>query len=281
VDDAHACIDSIKDSYTIKLPNDHPAYQEIIDLFAVALEEQGAGTYADIKAKDYGALLPVPYWEWAERNSEVVKILVKYSKDKVIKFGWPLIKDILKDCRCVVSGSNLEISPYRPPLQMFGSYYKAKHRVFMSATLTDDSFLVKGLGLSDETIASPLVYKEEKWSGEKMVLIPSLIHDSLTDTEIVAEFAEPSINRKYGVVVLCPSFYSTKIWEAAGAHVTTKEHIHGRVNMLKNGDCSETLVIANRYDGIDLPDDSCRILIISSSRKRHMSVTRNNVSQVK
>lgn len=264
VDDAHACIDSIKDSYTIKLPNDNPAYHEIVDLFANALEEQGAGTYSDIKSKAYGAFLPVPYWEWIEHNPEVVKILGKYAKDNVIKFGWPLIKDILKDCHCIVSGTNLEISPYRPPLQMFGSYYKAKHRVFMSATLTDDSFLVKGLGLSQETINSPLVYKDEKWSGEKMILMPSLIHESINDSEIVAEYAAPHPNRKHGVVVLCPSFYSTKIWNAAGAHITSKEHIHSRVNMLKTGDCSETLVIANRYDGIDLPDDSCRILIVDS-----------------
>lgn len=264
IDDAHACIDSIKDSYTIKLSNTHQAYQELLELFAVSLEEQGAGTYADIRKNDFGAFLPVPYWEWIDHNAEVVKILSKYSRDDVVKFAWPLIKDILKDCLCILSGENLEISPYRPPLQMFGSYYKAEHRVFMSATITDDSFLIKGLGLSEETIKSPLVYKEEKWSGEKMILIPSLIDPSLTTPEIVNMFAKSLSSRKIGIVVLCPSFQATVIWEAAGAYVAKRENIQERVEQLRSGFYSETLVIANRYDGIDLPDDACRVLIIDS-----------------
>lgn len=264
IDDAHACIDSIKDSYTIKLSSDHPAYMEILDLFASELEEQGAGTYADIRRKDFGAFLPVPYWDWIDRNADIVRILSKHITSDSVKFAWALIKDILRDCLCVISGYGLEISPYRPPLQMFGSYYKAKHRIFMSATMTDDSFLVKGLGLSEETINNPLIYKDEKWSGEKMILIPSLIDSSLSDSEIVNLFAKPFPNRKMGIVVLCPSYNSATIWKAAGAYVASKNDIQTRVDMLRNGNYSETLAVVNRYDGIDLPDNTCRILIMDS-----------------
>jgi replicative superfamily II helicase len=264
IDDAHACIDSIKNSYTIKLTSEDQAYAEILELFSDALEEQGAGTYADIRGKDFGAFLPVPYWDWIDRNSDVVRILAKYTANKSIKFAWPLIKDILRDCLCVISGHGLEISPYRPPLQMFGSYYKAKHRIFMSATITDDSFLIKGLGLSQEAINSPLIYKGEKWSGEKMILIPSLIASSLTDTEIVNIFAKPFLSRKVGIVVLCPSFSSATIWKAAGAYVATKDDIQNRVDMLKNENYGETLAVVNRYDGLDLPDDMCRILVMDT-----------------
>jgi len=265
IDDAHACIDSIKDSYTIKLPSDHQAYVEILELFSTSLEEQGAGTYADIRRKDFGAFLPVPYWDWIDRNAEVVRILSKYvSSNDSIRFAWPLVKDILRDCLCVISGNSLEISPYRAPLQMFGSYYKAKHRIFMSATITDDSFLIKGLGLSEETVNSPLIYKDEKWSGEKMILIPSMIHSSLTDTEIVNLFAKPFPDRKFGIVILCPSFDSATIWKAAGAYVANKADIQSRVEMLRKRIYGETLVVVNRYDGIDLPDDTCRILVMDS-----------------
>lgn len=33
---------------------------------------------------------------------------------------------------------------------------------------------------------------------------------------------------------------------------------------MKAGKTSNTVVIINRYDGIDLPDESCRLLIIDS-----------------
>jgi replicative superfamily II helicase len=172
MDDAHACIDSIRDSLQIQIPVDEQAYTEIRNLFSSSLEYQGAGTYADICNKNPEAYLLVPYWEWRDKNAEVVDTLAKYTASNSIKFAWPLINDLLQDCQCVISGKSLEIAPYLPPLHLFGSYYKARHRVFMSATVANDSFLIKGLGLSPETITDPLVYKGEKWSGEKMILIP-------------------------------------------------------------------------------------------------------------
>ena len=130
----------------------------------------------------------------------------------------------------------------------------------MSATVTDDSFLVRGLRLSPNVIQNPLTYKQEKWSGEKMVLIPSLIDDSLERSVIVRAFAPPS-SKNYGVVALTPSFANTKDWEAYKAKVVDKATIDAGVESLRQGNYKETLVIANRYDGIDLPDDTCRVLV--------------------
>jgi len=132
----------------------------------------------------------------------------------------------------------------------------------MSATVTDDSFLIKGLGISEEAINQPLIYKNEKWSGEKMVLFPSLIDPSLSREKIVQMFAKPVPSRKVGVVVLVPRFDSCKDWEAYGSTIAKKETIESKIQNLKEQKC--TLVIVNRYDGIDLPDDSCRILIMDS-----------------
>ena len=97
-----------------------------------------------------------------------------------------------------------------------------------------------------------------------MVLIPSLVDPSLTDIEITAEFSKSNSNRNFGVVVLCPSFSAAKIWEASGAYVASRNDIQVRVDALRSGDFENTLVIANRYDGIDLPDNACRILIMDS-----------------
>lgn len=135
-------VDSIRDSLQIRIPADEQAYTEIRNLFSSSLEYQGVGTYADICNKNPEAYLLVPYWEWRDKNAEVVDILAKYTASNSIKFAWPLIKDLLQDCQCVISGKSLEIAPYPPPLHLFGSYYKARHRVFMSATVVNDSFLI-------------------------------------------------------------------------------------------------------------------------------------------
>jgi replicative superfamily II helicase len=264
MDDAHACSDTIRDQCRIRIPSDEPAYSALKTLFAAELEQQGVGTFADIENDKRDAFLPVPYWGWIPREGEVANILSKHANRRSIKFAWPLLKDMLKHCQCIISGHAIEIEPYIPPLSAFGSYDQAKHRVFMSATVTDDAFLVKGLQLSPETIINPLTYAKETWSGEKMILVPSLIHEDLDHAAIVGRFAKPGPNRKYGRVALVPSFARAKPWEEKGALSPNSENIGDAIEALQRGQFEKTVVLANRYDGIDLPDSACRILIFDS-----------------
>lgn len=264
MDDAHACADRIREACRIRIPYDQPAYSALRTLFSTDLEQQGVGTYADIVNGKYDAYLPVPYWAWLERESEIATILSKNSNSNNIKYAWPLLKNILKHCQCVISSQALEIEPYVAPLTNFGSYSKAKHRVFMSATVTDDAFLVKGLQLETDTITQPLTYSKETWSGEKMVILPSLIHDDLDREMIVNTFGKPNSKRTYGIVALVPSFARTKDWEALGAKVVDKGSVADAIATLRKSEFENTIVLVNRYDGIDLPDEVCRILIFDS-----------------
>jgi replicative superfamily II helicase len=268
IDDAHACIDVIKDQFVITLrqsqPNESNAYSAIIELFEKELRSQGDGSFEDILRNDYSAYLPVPYWEWWDKTSEVAKILSRHASTNAVKFAWPLLKDSLRHTLCLVSGTQVIISPYLSPLEQFGSYANARHRFFMSATVTDDSFLVKGFGLTPTTVQNPLIDPKETWSGEKMVLIPSLIDDELARSAIVETFAKEVTSRQYGIVVLVPSTQRCADWGKYGARVVDKNSINQAVEDLRSRSYSKTIVVANYYDGIDLPDNTCRILIIDS-----------------
>jgi replicative superfamily II helicase len=264
MDDAHACADRIRKECRIRIPSDEPAYASLKTLFATDLEQQGVGTYADIENGKRESLLPVPYWAWMARESDVASILSSQADRKSVKFAWPLLRDMLSHSQCIISGVAIEIEPYLPPLGAFGSYSRAVHRVFMSATVTDDSFLVKGLRLSPQTITTPLTYDRETWSGEKMVVIPSLIHEDLDRDRIVDIFGKPRPGRTRGFVALTPGFLQGKAWEDKGSLVANSETIEDAVNALRRGECERTVVLANRYDGVDLPDDACRVLIFDS-----------------
>lgn len=261
MDDAHACADTIREACRIRIPSDEPAYDALQTLFADDLEQQGLGTYADICNDKRDALLPVPYWAWIGREAEVVRILSAHADRKSIKFAWPLLKNILGHCQCVLSGAAIEIEPYIPPLAAFGSYADASQRIFMSATVTDDAFLIKGLQLKPETILHPLTYAKESWSGEKMVLMPSLIHEELSRELIVKNYGTPKPKRRHGVVALAPSFARIKDWETYGAIVANKETVAAAIQGLRKEAYENAVVLMNRYDGIDLPDDTCRTLI--------------------
>jgi len=264
LDDSHACIDFINESFKIKVDSEHKVYQKLLQLFEDDLREQGEGSFFEIKNGEHNTFLPVPYWSWQDKKSEALQALLEYANDKKVMFTWSLIKDNIENCQCFFSGKELEISTLLSPVNEFGSFSKAEHRILMSATTQNDSFFLKGFGLDIKSVKNPLAQKNEKWSGEKMILIPSLIHEELDRTSIINRFAKPNAGRKLGLVVITSSFKKANLYERLGSIVTESKTIFDEVSKLKAGNYSNTVVIVNRYDGIDLPDDSCRLLILDS-----------------
>jgi hypothetical protein len=137
----------------------------------------------------------------------------------------------------------------------------------MSATVSDDSFLVKGLRLNPNIISNPIVYPEERWLGEKMILIPDLIDPCFDQRPLVEKIGRPPKvveSRRFGSVVICSSSNVATKWKSVGAEVADKDTVSVNVQRLLSGDYSHTLCIVNRYDGIDLPDNACRLLVLDS-----------------
>lgn len=264
LDDSHACIDSIKSALTIKVDKGHSLYKTAITLFEDDIKEQGEGSFLEIESGDYNTMLPIPYWSWYEKRNEITRAIIKSKEDNSVKFVWPVIKDHMANCQAFISGETLEISPTLMPIDTFGTFSRAKHRILMSATTQDDSFFIKGLGFDIQSVSNPLSNKELKWSGEKMILIPSLISEDLDRDSVISWLAKPNPERQFGIVSLVPGFSKKKQYESIGARVATTRDIFDIVKSLKDGTYSSAVVFANRYDGIDLPDNACRILIMDS-----------------
>lgn len=264
LDDSHACIDAISEAFKIKIKRDHTLYDELIRLFKGDLIEQGEGSFLEIESGEYNTLLPVPYWSWQDKKTEALRILKEYVDDDKVKFTWPLIKDAIENCQCLISGESLEISTFLNPVYDFGTFTKANHRILMSATTQNDSFFIKGLGLSSGSVKNPLTSNTEKWWGEKMVLIPSLIDGELHRNYIINKFAKPIETFEPGIVAITTSLRKTGLYEHLGAIIADSDTIFEEVNKLKTGKTSKTVVMVNRYDGVDLPDAACRILILDS-----------------
>lgn len=264
LDDSHACIDTINDAFTVKIKKEEKLYLELFSLFESELEDQGEAVTEEIRKGEFDSFMIVPYWAWIDKIKDVVKLLVKYKDESFIVFAWDLIRDMIENCQCIVSGTSIEISPYNNPINIFGTFSRATHRIFMSATTSNDAFFIKGLGVDLDVVKNPLKYSQEKWSGEKMILTPYFIHEDFTNPTIVSLFSKQNAKRKSGIVALTPNNKKAEHWKQSGAEFPGTADIQGSIKRLRDGDYSKTLVLSNRYDGIDLPDDQCRILIIDS-----------------
>lgn len=265
LDDSHACIDTIKNAFTISISkNSNPTtYEKLITLFTDDMVEQGEGSWIDIQSGDYNTFMAVPYWSWDNKKTEVLKILSASQEDSHIYYAWPLIRNHITNYCCYISGTKIEISPYNTNIRAFGSFSHATHRILMSATTQDDSFFVKGLDFNPEAVKSPLRNVNQKWSGEKMLIIPSLVDEACDHDLIVTKFCKMNTS-KFGTIALVPSTKNCMQYQNLGAITTSAENIIEELDKLKNGHFSKLVVINNRYDGIDLPDESCRILIMDN-----------------
>ena len=153
IDDVHACMDKIISQFMIKIDAESDAYKELIAIFSSSLKDYNPKNYIDIvEMKDCRKKMLVPYWEWQRQQDNIYRILTKYdnSKNSAIYFGLPLIERSLETCDCIITASAIEISPKGIDLDKISSLEEASRRIYMSATLADDSVFVSALGLNTE-----------------------------------------------------------------------------------------------------------------------------------
>ena len=266
LDDSHACIDSMRSSFSVRAKKRTEIYQFLIKLFESSMRKQGEGSYYDIINNETAAvLMQVPYWDWIDKKQEVAEFMSKHQEDAELKYVYPLLKNMWEDCSVYFTGMGVEIIPDYSLISRFSAFTTAKQRIAMSATTQDDSFFIKGLGFDKTAILKPLTNKLSKWSGEKMILFPTRIDESL-NSELIRKWAcKPSTGGKISNVILVPSNWFADDYEKKGAHIAQGKSLEGEIAYLNSGPYNDhAVVFVNRYDGIDLSDNQCRILVMDS-----------------
>lgn len=129
----------------------------------------------------------------------------------------------------------------------------------MSATLSDDSVFVSAIGLHKDEIRSIISPDNANDIGDRLILFPRHLNNEITDDDIKRKVI--SISNNYNVAVIVPSFEKAKFWDPQGNRTVAKDNIEDAVAVLKRQHVG-IVVFVNRYDGIDLPDDACRLLVI-------------------
>lgn len=264
MDDVHACLDTITTQFSIKVPSDHILYKEIIGLFAEQWKAYNSSSYINIVENcDPAKNAIIPFWMWQEKQTDIYKLLSKYNNDeeqnRCIYFNFPLLDESLSTCDCFVTSRCIEIVPEGIAISKIESFINAQRRIFMSATLSDDSVFTSAIGLHQEDVRRVISPDNANDIGDRLILFPRHLNSEITNDDIKNKVF--SVAQSYNVVVIVPSFERAKYWDPQGLRTITKENIERAVLALKTKHIG-LFVFVNRYDGIDLPDDACRMLII-------------------
>jgi replicative superfamily II helicase len=266
LDDAHVALSSVREAFTLNiLATDHKAiYTELADRFRPAFKEDGRlGSFTDIiNGKEFG-VIEVPSWAWHRKLDEVQQYL-SVKVDEINAFVWPFLRDNLGVCHCLFSKSRVSITPLFPPVDMLPTFADAKRRIYMSATIADDSEIVRTFGASQEAICKPITSTSLAGVGERMILVPGLMKLSTPILPLVKDIAAKIAGSKRGVAILTPSSRAAKEWTDIAAYPETTAAVAQNVGAMQAGTTYGPLVLANRYDGIDLAGNTCRFLVMDN-----------------
>ncbi|MGJ7610685.1 MULTISPECIES: DEAD/DEAH box helicase [unclassified Variovorax] len=259
IDDAHACLATTESQFTLSVDSGHEIYAEVLKLFRDDLLAQNDTKLLELEDGAPDTEMLVPFWAWHAKSTQVAKIMTEHRQDDKIKFNWPLIKNHLDQSRCVISGSKLEISPRCLPIEAIPSFTDAKRRIFLTATLSDDSILVSDFNARPEMVVDHITPNVANDIGDRMILVPQEIDPELSEKQIKEFLKEKS--KIYNTVVIVPSDFRVTFWKDVADLVVTAANLEDAVDQLKKGHVG-LVVMVNKYDGIDLPGSACRILVL-------------------
>lgn len=259
VDDAHACLSTASDQFTIRSTAGKPVYDSLLELFGEDLKAQSPSMFLDVKAEDPQALMPVPYWAWQSKSGDVLAILHAARATTELEWQWPLLKEVIPLCTCIFGGGKLEVAPRFIPIDRIPSFANAQRRIYMTATLADDTILVTHFQAVASEIEHPIRPRGGGDIGDRMILAPQEINPAYTTDEIKEMVA--NIAEDLNVVAIVPSRARAEYWKDVADQTLDKDNIEAGVAKLRAGHVGFTVLI-NKYDGIDLPGEACELLII-------------------
>ena len=266
LDDAHTSAAILREIFSIvvRRSKHEELYHDLAGRFRLAFEKvHAAGRFDDMLAGREEGVMEVPHRSWLDAEAAVRERIQSLDGDS-FRFSFPLVRDYFRESHALVSTDAFTITPMLPTVHIVPSFAKCSRRVFMSATLSDDGVLVRTFGASAESISRPITTRSVAGMGERMILAPTL--SGLSPNAALAaarSLADAVRERGKGAVVVVPSERHAESWADVG-EVCTGDAVSTAVDRLQEGDvrARPLPVLVNRYDGIDLPHDSCRLLIL-------------------
>ncbi|ATY13545.1 hypothetical protein CU254_26290 [Amycolatopsis sp. AA4] len=172
-----------------------------------------------------------------------------------------MIRSGLAACCVYPSYGGIQIRPMIPPTYENHIFARAKQRIYLSATLGSGGELERAFG-RPEIVRMPLPTKTPPRSGRRLFVFPDLVKggDAVGLTKQIISLTDKALVLSQETVANT----ETTATALAGDGIP----VRGRDDLEREGLESfaaaptGVLGLANRYDGLDLPGDACRIVVL-------------------
>lgn len=271
LDDSHAAESFVMAPWSVSIERQHESqiYEELVGIIGPAL---GGSVFDDLidPAEDGGRttqinLLPTP------ALSPLIPAIQSLLDSKSAgysspvdrpswAYAWENIRDSLHACNFFTSSRELLLQPLIPPTRTHLPFRDARQRIYMSATLGDGGELERIMGVRRIVRLPTPEGSDRQDSGRRLFLFPDRARKDIDSVE----FIEAAIGKaKRGLVLVPRNTDAERIRAELGKRLTVlgEGPLEAAITQFVDEE-RVALVLANRYDGIDLPNDDCRLLLI-------------------
>lgn len=263
LDDAHAAFSEVREAFTLEVSAkaDKERYDALCTIFRSAFREiDRVGTFDDTVSGLSNVVVEVPYRAWHEQIDAVRELLRGEAERS--SFAWPLLRDNLHLCHALISSTAFTVTAVLPLVNSFPTFADAARRIYMSATIADDSEIVRTFDAQPQLVQEALSSRSLAGISERMILIPHLMNFNFNATQATRNLLAWVSGQGLGTVVLVPSNAAAKSWGDIAKVAEGADQVEVYVDELQARKITGPVAFANRYDGMDLPGDSCRLLVM-------------------
>ena len=270
MDDVHSSESYIIDTWSVEIEYDDTLYKELVKFFGEYINES---ICEKMMQKPQGGTDNcwcdmIPNSAFLDKI-EMLKIIIDEniesckSKNGNNKYSWRRIRENLFECNIYIEVGKILIRPWIAPTLTHHPFANAKQRILMSATLGQSGELERITGLQ-KIVKLPVINDWDKNGvGRRFFVISGVTPEKLDDAKILNELHK----LKKKSVVLVPSDKELRnvqeIVENAnpGIQIFLPSDIEENKQRFIQAEDAMVLM-ANRFDGVDFPDDEARMLFI-------------------
>ncbi len=267
LDDAHSAENYIANYWTLRIDkaNHNNTFSAIVSMIRQYIPlldyNRLTGNKDDLWHSSWVEKLPSPIM--SEISSELISLLDEEVKTGTLKYSWSILRDHLEACHLYYDTKEILIRPLIPPTNTHSSFFSATQRVYMSATLGESGDLERVTGRSNIIrLPIPLGW-DSQGTGRRLFLFPQRSLDLTDATDLAANLIRIAQRALY----IVPSVSIAKEVKAWVETTLRMQYLDGHdLEEDKQNFVSSTqvvAVVANRYDGIDLANDECRLVIMN------------------
>lgn len=261
VDDAHAADQFIGEAYslTVNRDSDYSAYTQILEALKPFIN---ASTFRQLSSARM------------EKLPSSVKLVLPGRDEKLMdsfystiatlgdryRHSFLLLEEILESCAIYVSYREICVRPFIPPTHRNPKFENASHRVYLSATLGSGGELERAFARERIDRIHPT---KPVHQGRRFYVFPEMQHTPEPDATV-----QELLKIRPKALVLRQS-------SVADAELLAEEISAGKIEVFRKNTMEDEqelnrfktsnmglLGLANRFDGLDFPGESCRMTIL-------------------